>query len=342
MQMREPTFEQAYQVLLLQAAGEGRGPLLFGDSLERAGEAVLPFLVGESFPDVYLEHPLLGDPFLDVTVLFGPVEPGTRIESPAAGDHAAMLDWFARARGLNDAISFGFEVDTKEERLPVSAVHFQPRVYTELVRPFCEAAGEPQAAELYLALAERMPKSWPLSFFGMFRGRPCAPLRVCGYLAPREREECAVDPDHLAAAFDTVGFSAYNDAMLSQVSALMAAAPGCVDFQFDVYPDGSIGHTFAIDVQFGVEQPKAVWASFDHGPGWGVMNLLEQWGAADSRWKASVQAAFARALPIETAVGERGLYAFSIMPQWVKARWINGLLQPAKLYHLAHSGLLDR
>ena len=56
--MREPTFEQAFQVLLLQAAGEGRGPLLFGDSLERAGEAVLPFLVGESFPDVYLEHPL--------------------------------------------------------------------------------------------------------------------------------------------------------------------------------------------------------------------------------------------------------------------------------------------
>ena len=47
----------AYQVLLLQAADEGRGPALFGESLGRAREAVLPFLVGEHFPIVYLEHP---------------------------------------------------------------------------------------------------------------------------------------------------------------------------------------------------------------------------------------------------------------------------------------------
>ena len=67
--MKALSHSDAYQVLLLQVADEGRGPALFGESVECARDAVLPFLVGEKFPDIYLEHPLMGDPFLDVTVL---------------------------------------------------------------------------------------------------------------------------------------------------------------------------------------------------------------------------------------------------------------------------------
>ena len=73
----------AFQVLLLQAAEGGRGKVLFGESLQRAREAALPFMLGEEFPSVYLEHPLIGDPSLDVTVLFGGIKPGTRVDSPA-------------------------------------------------------------------------------------------------------------------------------------------------------------------------------------------------------------------------------------------------------------------
>lgn len=186
-----------------------------------------------------------------------------------------------------------------------------------------------------------MPKGWPLSFFGMFRGRPGSPLRVCGYLDDHAERACTANPGYLAAAFDAVGFSAYDDAMLSQVRELMAAAPGVIDFQFDIYPDGSIGRTFAIDAQFGIAQPKAVWASFEHGASTGVMRLLEQWGAADCRWKESIRSAFARALPVETGDGTMGLYALTLMPQWVKARWIDGVLQPAKLYHIASAGFLE-
>ena len=134
------SFERCYQVLLLQAAGEGRAEALFGNSLQRARAAVPPFLVGKIFPDVYFEHPLCGDPF--------GLEPGTRVDSAAAGDHAAMLDWLANARRDCSDIGFGFELDTKEEELPTAAVHFQPRWRTELVRPFCHAAGEPDRADL--------------------------------------------------------------------------------------------------------------------------------------------------------------------------------------------------
>ena len=339
--MKAPTHADAFQVLLLQAADEGRGPVLFGDSLARARAAAPPFMVGRELPDVYLEHPLAGEPFLDVTVLLGQVDAGTRIESPAAGEHGAMLDWYADVRREHESVNCGFELDTKEGELPVAAVHFQPREHGELVRPFCEAVGEPQAAELYLGRAARMPKGWPLSFFGMFRGRPGSPLRVCGYLDAAEKAACAADPARLAAAFDAIGFSAFDDAMLGQVSALLAAAPGGTDFQFDVFPDGSLGPTFAIDAQFGIEQPEAVQRTFEAGAGARVMGLLESWGAADGRWRRAVASAFARAIPVELDGGGTGRFAFTLMPQWAKARWTGGELQPAKLYHLAHAGLLD-
>ena len=339
--MRVPTHADAFQVLLLQAADEGRGPILFGGSLARAREAAVPFMVGSEFPDVYLEHPLSGEPFLDVTVLLGQIDVGTRIESPAAGEHAAMLDWYAGAKREHDGVTCGFELDTKEDALPAAAVHFQPRAHEELVRPFCEVAGEPQAAELYLGQAARMPEGWPLSFFGMFRGRPGSPLRVCGYLDGAEKAACAADPAHLADAFDAVGFSAYDGAMLDQASALLAAAPGATDFQFDVYPDGSLGMAFAIDVQFGIEQPEAVQNTFGVGAGACVMGLLEEWGVADDRWRYAISSAFARAIPVELDGGGAGRFALTLMPQWAKARWTEGELRPAKLYHLAHAGLLD-
>lgn len=336
-----PSYSDSFQVLLLQAADEGRGPMLFGDSLDRARNAVAPFLVGEKFPDIYLEHPLCGEPFLDVTLLLGQVDPGTRIESAAAGEHVAILDWYAKVRKEHGNVSFGFELDTKEIELPPAAVHFQPRSHMELVRPFCETAGEPERADLYLAQSARMPHGWPLSFFGMFRGRPGSPLRVCGYLDNDEKNSCAQEPKRLATAFDAVGFTAYDETMLRQISTLMAMAPGAVDFQFDVFPDASIGPTFAIDIQFDIEQPEAVRATFETGAGARVMEQFEDWGAADTRWKRAIESAFARALPIKLNGGETGRFAFTLMPQWTKARWTDGVLQPAKLYHLAHSGLLE-
>lgn len=339
--MRVPSHADAFQVLLLQAADEGRGPALFGESLQRARDAVPPFLVGEEFPEIYLEHPLAGEPFLDVTILLHQLEPGMRVESPAAGEHATMLDWYADARRENGDICCGFELDTDEVTLPPAAVHFQPRSHMELVRPFCEAAGDRERADLYLDLAARMPDSWPLSFFGMFRGRAASPLRVCGYLGHAEKDACAQDPDHLAEVFDAIGFTAYDDAMLSQVSTLMADSPGPVDFQLDVYPDGSIGDTFAVDLQFETDQPEVVRSVFEDGAGTLVMKRLESWGIADERWKLAIESTFARALPVELDDGGTGRFAFVLMPKWLKVRWADTMLRPAKLYHLAKAHLAD-
>lgn len=339
--MDDMLFETCYQVLLLQAADEGRAEALFGNSLLRARAAVPPFLVGKPFPDVYFEHPLLGDPYLDVTLLLFGLEPGTRVDSGAAGDHAAMLDWVANARRSCGDIGFGFELDTKEEVPPVAAVHFQPRWHTELVRPFCRAAGEPERAGLYLDLASRMPQGWELAYLGLFRGRPESPLRACGYMGFDELRACSRDSSRLAEVFDKIGFGAYDAAMLRQVSLLLATAPGVADFQFDICPDGRLGPTFAMEVQFGIEQPSAVRKSFESGAGARVMGLLEGWGAADDRWRSAVGSAFACAIPAAAVGGGTGELGLTLMPQWAKARWVDGVLQPAKLYHLARADLLE-
>ena len=338
--MKTLSHENAYQVLLLQLGDEGRDKVLLGDSAARARVAALPFLVGEEFPNVYLEFPLIGDPFLDVTMLYSNLAPGTRVESEAAADTEALFDWFATIDAKEKNMSFGFELDTHEPELPRAAIHFQPRAHREFVEPFFRAVGEPERAHLYLDLAARMPAGWDLSFFGMFRGRKDSPLRVCGYLSGDSQDSCAADPKKLQEVFDEIGFTAYDDTMLAQASALMAVRKNNCDFQFDVYPDGSLGDIFAIDAQFQIEQPQAVRDSFDNGVASRLFGLLEKWGAADSRWRLAAGSAFARALPIELEDGSAARFSFALMPQWTKARWHNKVLQPSKLYCLANAKVL--
>lgn len=339
--MQAPSYADAFEVLCLQAGDEGRENVLFGECLGRARKVARPFMVGEKFPSVYLEFPLIGDPFMDVTMLYNKLAPGTCVEAAPAEGTQPMLDWFADTCTEIDGVCCGYELDVKDPALPRAAVHFQPRRSVELVEPFCAAIGEPDRAALYLDLDARMPHDWPLSFFGLFRGRPGSPLRVCGYLGDDETETCAKDPNHIADVFDQIGFSSYDSTMLARVSELMDAAPGAVDFQFDIYEDGHLGDIFAIDIQFGIEQPEAVYASFTNGPAARVLGTLEAWGAADSRWKLAGDAAFARSLDVELENGSMARYAFTLMPQWVKARWNNGVLQPSKLYYLASAGPIE-
>ncbi len=339
--MREPSFEDALRVLLLQAGDEGRSKVLFGESITRAADETAPFMIGDEFPNVYMECPLLGDPFLDITVLYSQLEPGMHVEHPAAAGTEGMLAWFSETCEDNSHLCCGYELDIKEPELPAAAIHFQPRLATEYVRPFCQAVGEPDRADLYLNMADRMPDGWPLQFFGMFRGRPGSPLRVCGYMDRDEQAVCAEDTKHLARAFDQIGFSSYEESMLAEVSCFLAAAPGTVDFQFDVFPDGSLSDIFAIDLQFEIEQPEAVQESFESGAASRIMHLYEEKGIADKRWQRIPEAAFARAVNMNKPDGTVGRYSFLLMPQWSKTRWRNCVLQPAKMYFFASAGFLE-
>lgn len=335
--MKIPSNALLCRALFLQAADDGRGPVLFGTDAERTCGAVLPFVEGVPFPELYLEFPLAGDPFLDATVLFGNIEPGTRFASAAAAGTERVIDWFARTRKKYPGISFGFELDAGQSAPGTAAVHFQYRQETHLAAEFCEAAGETEAGRLYTDLAVRMPEAWPLSFFGMFRGRPGSPLRVCGYLSEEEKRRCAGDPSCLEEVFREIGFTAYDGKMLGQVSSYLGVLPNAADFQFDILPDGTFGETFAIDAGIAVRQREKTAASFDRGVCAELMKQLESWGAADGRWRLAADMSLTRSLQVENAQGENKNLALVLTPNWIKARWRGGILQKAKAYCLGRA-----
>ena len=339
--MKAPPNSLACRVLFLQAADEGRGPLLFGENPNCVCEALLPLVEGVPFPGIYLEFPLAGAPYLDATVLYNKVPAGARFLSETTAGAERVIEWYAGICGNYDDISFGFELDAGNSAPGTAAVHFQPRKHTELVMPFCEALGEPAAGQLYLEQAARMPEGWPLAFFGLFRGRPGFPLRVCGYMNENERKCCAEDPACVEAAFRSIGFTAWNDAMLKQVSAFISASPNGVDFQFDIFPDGTLGQVFAIDTNLGVKRTTETLASFENGTDARLFSLLESWGVADDRWKAAAGMAFTRAIPVEPDGQGRSNFAFVLSPHWVKARWKKGILQAAKLYCLGNAEMVS-
>ncbi len=338
--MAFPAHTQAFELLLLQAEGNGRDTALFGGTADRVRDAVPPFLIGGKFPEIYLEFPLAGEPFLDVTLLYGDLEEDARVNSPLASGCEGILAFYARERAKEPAITFGFEIDCGEQAPSAAGIHFQPRRLTQYVAPFCEVAGSPEKAELYLAQDERMPQGWPLSYFGMFRGRIGSPLRVCGYLEEGEKRACAADPIRLGRALDQAGFSAFDADVLAQAARVLELAPTYAEFQFDALADGSLGDMFAIGVHFDSLPSAEVRRSFAEGAGAAIMAQLREWGIADDRVGHVGEMTFTRGMHIHSDDGSSAPFGFSLIPAWLKVRWRNGILEPAKLYMNASAGPL--
>lgn len=332
--MEAPANDIVCRALFARAEGQGRGPLLFGADAGLACENVLPFVEGVPFPKLYLEFPLAGEPFLDVTAIYGEIPRGLRFDHPAAAGTDRLLDWFATACQEYEDTYLGFELDSGAPEGTLAGVHlFHPLGHAAYAVPFLEALGKPGAGRMYADKAARMPEGWPLAFVSVFRGRPGSPLRICGYMSREEQRLCAQDPTHVREAFEQIGFSAFDDAMLAQVCEVLAAASGGVDFQFDLMEDGSVGDTFAFDVSFPIMRTERdALAYFQGGNAARLMGLLEGWGIADGRWRAAPGMALARAIPTKSGEGGEGRLVLMLAPQWLKVRWRGGALQPAKLY----------
>ena len=336
--MKFPSHTQAFEALLFKAADAGRDAALFGGAAHRARDAALPFLIGERLPEIYLEFPLAGEPFLDVTLLYGELEDDARIDSALAGGCEDVLSFYARERAKDASIDFGFEIDCAGPTPSAAGIHFQPRGRTDLVAPFCEAAGSPEKAALYLAQNERMPQGWKLSYFGMFRGRDDSPLRACGYLGGKELRACAQDPDRLARALGQAGFPAFDGAMLAQAACVLGHAPAEAEFQLDVLADGSLGDMFAIGVRFDQLPSTEVRRSFANGASAALMAQLREWGIADGRAAHVADMAFTRGVNVRRDDGSSVPFGFSLVPGWLKVRWCGGVLQSAKMYMEASAG----
>ena len=246
-----------------------------------------------------------------------------------------MLKWVSDKSKIHKGVCCGYELDLKNGEPKQAAIHFQPLRNIELVEPFFGVIGEQDKASLYLTMTERLPKEWQPSFLGLFRGRPESPLRICGYLQRSEINECIRDKDHMRQVFECAGFKAYDGAMMEQLYSLLSVLPYIADYQFDIYPDGSLGESFAIDLRLPVTPPVELRPFFETGNGAGLKDLLSKWEIVDQRFDKTLDMAFSGAVPAKS-----GLHAYVLRPDWIKVRWKNGKLQPAKMYVLNMAGLV--
>ena len=334
---RKPSPMMAFDALYGIAAGDGREEALFGNSIELARLAYEKTLIGEGYPDAYLEFPLMGEPRFDLLSGYEKVEPGAKFASGAGFGYQAMFDWFStHERQDGNACSCGFELDCGSGETEKAGVYLQQREQHELVKPFLESVGEATRAQGYQDLLAHMPQGWPPAYVGLFPGREGAPLRIGGYLSPQVKSACADDPTALGRAFDAIGFSAYDDDMLERCAEFMALAPA-VDFQFDIMADGQLGTTFGLSLSFNETD------CMEHGWGARLMGRLESWGLADGRWKLIADAVLARHVGFTHEDGSEGRFALCVLLNYAKVKFTDGEPHPSKFYlRLGSDEISDR
>ena len=137
-----PSNELACRTLFYHAASDGRAQALFGPYWEKTCDAVLPYTQGVAFPNLYLEFPLKGDPFLDVTALIHTVEPGGPSCPEAVAGFAPVYNWVTKLHEADRRICFGFELDAATAASGPAAVHFQHYEKLHLAEEFCKRMGD--------------------------------------------------------------------------------------------------------------------------------------------------------------------------------------------------------
>lgn len=338
--MGKPSQMTVFDALYTLAARDGRDEILFGDSFDIVRDVFERSLIGEGYPGVYLEFPLLGSPGLDLLTVHSAVEPGARFAPGAGFGYQAMYDWFSGVCDTDVNVSCGLELDVSAGETEQAGIYLQYRRHSNLLAPFFKAIDEEERAKSFLAVADRMPGGWPPAYVGLFPGRESAPLRIGGYLGSEEQKACADDPAFLADRFDQIGFSAYSDEMLTRCRAFLSLAPS-VDFQFDIMPDGSLGDVFGLSLSFNETTPRQAHACMRDGYGARICNILQEWGLADDRWKHIADAVFARHVPFNREDGSQGRFALCCLLNYAKVKFARTEAQPAKFYLILSAGEVE-
>ena len=336
----KPSQMTVFDALYSIAAKDGRGEALFGNSFDIARGVYEHTLIGDDYPDAYLEFPLLGPPGFDLLSVHHTIQPGSRFAPGAGFGYQAMFDWFADVCARGVSANCGIELDTSSGETERAGVYLQYRKHSNLIAPFLESIGEGARTESFVAVADRMPEGWPPAYVGLFPGRPGTPMRIGGYLGDDIQKACAKDPALLAAQFDQIGFFAYNSEMLEQCSTFLTLAPS-IDFQFDIMPDGTLSDVFGLSLSFNETKPSEARACMESGYGAHICTTLQDWGLADDRWKLIAGAAFARHVPFDREDETQGRFALCCLFNYAKVKFAGAIAQPAKFYLRLYAGEVE-
>jgi hypothetical protein len=321
---------EAFDLLYMLVATGGRDKELFGENGELLHKTVEKAFIGECIPDFYLEFPLAGKPSVDLLTLYGKLPSPLRLGPGCGFGYEKMLDWYSTlpsGRGYY----MGFEMDTGLGPTDKAGIYFQPRRSLELVEPFLKTVGEEKRASSYLELSEHLPPYMSPSYIGLFPGRPDFPMRIGGYMSAGTSKDIAEAPALLRNIFEAAGFKSWNAEMLSICRDLYSAAKD-TDFQFDIYPDGSIGDTYGLDISLRhIKTAKAAQWILE-GNGSVIMTKLKDYGLIDDRYKKLADIPFAKGIPVERKDGSICTLGLSVQFSDVKVKFRAGKPMTAKFY----------
>lgn len=320
-----------YELIYALAATDGREAALFGDCAPLAREAFAQSFVGSSFPELWFELPLAGDPWFDLHVgaKHGDLDEVTSFGEGSCGGAPEAFAWFAAQGPAARQLFLSWDVSSGDMEAPAVQLLRGTRD-TELVCDFLTVAGRADAAPAYRLFEERLPEGWFACYVGVFPRRREPFLRVECIPRIRQQHAYAKDPALLAEHLRSIGFEGMGPTLLDRCQSL-ARIPFRLEFQFDVTPEGTAGRTFGASVRFASPPGSEAWASFDaEGAAGELMRQVEAWGLADDRWRLLPGTMFAKRARM---AGESCM--LWCRPTFLKLRWRDGEPLDAKAYLVA-------
>ena len=326
--MIDPTMPELFDALYGLAAADGRGKTLFGAGPDRLRGALESVLIQGVFPRVFLEFPLRGAPYCDLSALYGGALPiGARFCPGAGFGLDGLLDWYTALPRL-DGCGLGFELDTGQGRTWPPGVLFQHGDMAELLPQFFAAIGEADRYPACRALLDALPEGWSGVYVGLFPGRPGAPLRVAGYISAETVHVITQDPETLGEDLRQLGFTAFDGEMLRRSAAYLALAKR-VEYQLDLCPDGHLSDSLGL-VAFLCEDNRDRFSPkrFRSGAYDALFSQLCAEGVADGRWQAYSDCVFRKGLRL----GDGALLGLAAGIHSVKLKFVSAKPQRAKAY----------
>ena len=326
--MGRPGQMEAFDALYAFAAGDGRERELFGPCVPLAREAFRRSLVGEGFPVIWFELPLAGAPRFDLHVALSreTLRAGTRFPAGTGNGYDALFRWYAEDEAGGGGLAFAYDIS--EGRIDDPAVHVNVNnaPLSDMGRFFDLAAGD-GAAGLYARFEGRLPEGWHVWYAGVHPARPGAPIRVDCFVDATLKRAYAADASALECDLRACGFGDAGPA-LRDLAAPILESPFCLELQFDVVRDGSLGPVLGISAGFPFGSARSVRALFGQdGPAAALMGEIERAGLADGRWRHIPGASFSKLLAVD---GEP--FALYCTPTFVKLRMRGGKPLDAKAY----------
>lgn len=323
-------FSLLYDIIYSLAARDGRVDTLFGKSAPLAHEAFVHSSPCDTFPELWFELPLLGDPWFDLHVLThrDSLSSDMTFVDETTGGYSTAFEWFSHQSDVRQ-LALSWDVGSRGATSPAIQLLMKRSNLAES-SAFFEVVGRAEAIEGYETFVRRLPRGWFACYAGTFPDRSDAPVRVECIPGPSQQQAYARAAGMLRHDLRMVGMDEPGDTLVSQCQEL-ARTPYQFELQFNVTDDGRADDTVSASVRFMPPTSSDREKSFD--PQGGTKALVQQiksWGLADERLDVLRDVTFSK----RASLGNESflLYCF---PAFIKVRWRDGNPIDAKAYLMA-------